>query len=116
MLHQRDTELLLLPWSVDVCDEERNIMATYHRHETGIVKMTHVSLSFPAIGGGVRILTLLDDLFRYSRAVFSRGAFTGRVDPLSDGINLRFWYYLSGIMEVGAVTGGGLMTMVKVTI
>lgn len=116
MLHQRDPILLLFSWGIYVRDEKRDIVTANQRHEARIVEMAHVRLRLPAICGGVRILAFLNHLLGDFGPVLSRGAFTCRINPVANCVNLILREYLDGIVEMRSIAGRGLMTMVEVAV
>jgi len=113
---QCHTIFLLLARSVDVREEQRDVMATDEHHDAGIIEAIHSRLLLLAVCCFVRGFALVDRFIRYSNFVLSWRMLACSIDSFPDFIDLRFRKEVDGIIKWWAVSCGTSMPMVEVPI
>ena len=116
MLEECDSILLLLARSVDVCKEKWYIMAAHQRHHASVIKSVHVGLLLVSIRSFMSPFTVVHCLVRHYGFVGLGAGVAQTFYMLTDTIDKRLRDDILWIVEMGRVSCGTAMAMVKVPI
>lgn len=100
MIHQGDLVLLLLPWRVDVSEEEGNVVSTDNGKDTVVVEFRATTLLSVLVSSFKCLFALVDDRIRELGAISSTClAFPCLNDALTDLVDLFLRYEVVRCIE-----------------
>lgn len=116
MFYKSDSILLLLSRRIDVGEEERDVMATYERHDTSIIKQLAICFFLATVGSLMGTFTPINGGVGNCGFVTIGWALANFLYVDANCINLGLGEEVFRLVEVGTVTSTCQVPMMEVSV
>jgi hypothetical protein len=106
----------LLSWSIDVREEQGNVMATDQGHEASIIKVLGASFLLSLVRSIVGVFAFVNGRIRYGRGILFCGSLSDRFDAIPNCVDLRLAEKIFRAVEVRTITASDSVTMMEVSV